>query len=171
MSPERIYRTLRWERVLGIVLVAVLFQTTALGEIRVLGVKPDLLLAIVIALAIKTQWETACMAGWMVGLIMDMFSGMPFGTYALLYFFVGLGCSYVAERAFIEHPVTQAVLAFVAASAANTLCVLAVGLHPRDYYASLNEGFASSFLVPALVVLLHPLTRMSRRWLGVGVRR
>jgi rod shape-determining protein MreD len=157
--------------VLVIVIVTALFQTTFLGDVRVWGVRPDVLLALVIALAIKTQWETACMAGWMVGLTVDVFSGMPFGTYALLYFLVGLGCSYVAERAFIEHPITQAVLAFFAASLANSVCVMAAGLHPRDLYASLQEGFASSFLVPPLVVLLHPFMKMSRRWLGVGVRR
>jgi rod shape-determining protein MreD len=171
MSPERIYRILRWERVLAVVIVAALIQTTLLGDVRVFGIRPDLLLALVIALAIKTQWETACMAGWMVGLTVDMFSGMPFGTYALLYFLVGLGCSYVAERAFIEHPITQAVLAFAAASLANTICVMLAGLHPRDLYGSLHEGFASSFLVPPLVVFFHPFMRMSRRWLGVGVRR
>jgi len=171
MSPERIYRILRWERVLAIVIVAALFQTTFLGDVRVWGVRPDILLALVIAVAIKTQWETACMAGWMVGLTVDLFSGMPFGTYALLYFLVGLGCSYVAERAFIEHPITQAILAFAAASLANTVCVMAAGVHPRDPYASLQEGFASSFLVPAIVVLFHPFMKMSRKWLGVGVRR
>ncbi|HEY5595271.1 MAG TPA: rod shape-determining protein MreD [Nitrospiria bacterium] len=68
----------RWTYVL-IVLLLVPVQTTWLNEISLHAVKPDLALLLVYFTGFYAGEINGLLAGWVVGALMDLFSGGPFG--------------------------------------------------------------------------------------------
>ncbi len=164
---ERRYRPLRWTRIYILVVVGIVLQTTILGEVRIQGVRPGLLLPLVIVFAAGTHWRAAGLLGWIVGISKDLFSGTPFGTFALLYTLVGFGCSHTAQRTFVDHVMTMGIIALVVGLAVNAGCILVTVRHFQDLPSYLHKGFVSSLLVPVVVMIIYPLVRKSRKTFGM----
>ncbi len=164
---ERRYSPIRWVRVSILIVIGLILQTTILGEIRVQGVRPGLLLPLVIVFASGTHWREAGLLGWIVGITKDLFSGTPFGTFALLYTLVGFGCSHTAQRTFVDHVITMGIVALTVGLAVNAGCILMTVGHFRDLPNYLHKGFISSLLVTVVVMIIYPLVKRSRRTFGL----
>ena len=160
---RRRHRRIHWEYVIIAVAVLALIQTTLLGEAEILGARPDLLLIVVILCSIRTDWRSACLLGWSVGMVKDLFSGTPFGAYALLYMVAGLICSYVAESTFIEHPVTRAVLSLSLALGINLVCIFLLRPPAAHILAFMAKAAVSSLFAPVIVLLATPLAPLRAR--------
>jgi len=72
--------------VLPLLLLAALLQTTALPSMTILGVKPEMMLLIVLAWSLLRGVEEGLLWAFVGGLMLDFFSGGPLGasTLALL---------------------------------------------------------------------------------------
>jgi len=163
---EHRYRSLRWERVALLVPPAVLLQTTVLSQFNVAGAYPDLLLALTVTFAMRVGWPAACVLGWSLGLIADLFSNAPFGMHAGLYLASGAVCAGLSGRLFADHPITQGVLVFAVVMATNVVCVFALGIYVRAGAACLVKAAAGSVLVCAAVLVMYPAVRILRGWFG-----
>ncbi len=133
------------------VLLAVI-QTTLIGELDFLEGRPDLLLVLVILIGIRAEWRSASIFGWTVGVLKDVLSGTPFGTYSILYMAAAFLCSTAAESTFIEHPITRAVLSFGAAIGINAACILFTGPSAANLPVYAFRAVVSSLFAPLLVL-------------------
>lgn len=75
---------------LGMVLAAVLLQTTLFARVRPLDVAADLVLLTVIACVRWLDPEPAVLLGFTAGLLIDLFGSAPLGLQALAYTIVAL---------------------------------------------------------------------------------
>lgn len=69
--------------VLPLLLTVALLQTTALPALKVLGVKPELMLLTVLAWSLLRGVEEGLVWAFLGGLMLDLFSGGPLGASAL----------------------------------------------------------------------------------------
>jgi rod shape-determining protein MreD len=69
--------------VVPLLLVVALFQATALPALKVLGVKPELMLLTVLAWSLVRGVEEGLFWAFVGGLMLDLFSGGPLGASAL----------------------------------------------------------------------------------------
>ncbi len=72
-----------------LLLAALVLHTAVLPQLRVLGVAPDLLLALGIATGIAAGSDRGAVVGFVAGLLADCFLQTPFGLSALCYSLVG----------------------------------------------------------------------------------
>ena len=84
---------------------AVLLQTTVLGFVAVLGVKPDLQLILVVFLALRRGSMSGQIAGFVGGLLEDVVTLSPLGFHAivkaLVGFCAGLPCGFIRASAVV----------------------------------------------------------------------
>jgi rod shape-determining protein MreD len=83
---------------LGIVVVAVVLQTTLFARVRPLGVPPDIVLLAVIGCARWLEPEPAVLLGFTGGLLIDLFGSAPLGLQALSLTLVALTAVRTRDR-------------------------------------------------------------------------
>lgn len=109
----------------GLLLVLVLvIQATLLPLIAVNGIRPDLLLIIVVSSALLLGKEQGVGLGFFAGLLQDLASGNIFGLNVLSKMLTGY-LSGIMERKVFKENVLLPVLAVVLATAFNSIVVLA----------------------------------------------
>ena len=77
--------------VLAILITAVLLQSTVFSQLRLLGVRPELLFLVTIVLALLEGPNEGAVVGFAAGLAQDMFLDQPKGITALTLTLVGYG--------------------------------------------------------------------------------
>ncbi|MDO5703368.1 MAG: rod shape-determining protein MreD, partial [Lachnospiraceae bacterium] len=83
------------KRKLIIVLMAwlcFLIQTTVLGRLGILSVKPNILLILTVSIGFMQGRSEGLLVGFLCGIMIDLFYGDVFGFYALLYMLSGYFC-------------------------------------------------------------------------------
>jgi rod shape-determining protein MreD len=75
----------------AVVVAGVLLQTTVLGELRLAGVRPDVLVLSVVAVAMASGPVSGAAFGFTAGLVADLLFDLPVGVSALVYTAVGFG--------------------------------------------------------------------------------
>jgi len=83
--------TRRIVSVTAIVITAVLLQSTVFSELRLLGVRPELLFLVTIVLALLEGPNEGAIVGFGAGLAQDMFLDQPKGITALTLTLLGYG--------------------------------------------------------------------------------
>ena len=97
---------------------AMVIQTSVLHFFTIGGVKPDLILIIVVYLGLMKGSDVGCVSGFLFGLVEDAYSGMYFGTNALAKTVLGFLCGMTGKRLY-----TQSLFA-------HMLCVvIGTGIH------------------------------------------
>jgi rod shape-determining protein MreD len=134
----------------AVVVVGVLLETTVLGELRLAGVRPDVLVLSVVAVAMASGPVSGAAFGFSAGLVADLLFDLPVGVSALVYtaigFAVGIARLYVTSQFPLVH------LALVgAASLASVWCS---GLLLRVFDLASWEMVARSAPLVALYNLL-----------------
>lgn len=80
------------KRIIVIALVvyfSYLLQTSVFGRFRLGGVTPNILICVVSSYGFMKGRRHGIVVGFFAGLILDIFSGNIFGTYALIYMYIG----------------------------------------------------------------------------------
>ena len=72
------------------ILALTLIQTNLIGNIAILGVKPNLFIVFIIVVGLTNGSETGAVIGFIVGLVMDSYSPAPVGVYALIGLLLGI---------------------------------------------------------------------------------
>src|SRR6266511_1612163 len=86
----------------AVVVVGVLLETTVLGELRLAGVRPDLLVLSVVAVAMAPGPVSGAAFGFSAGLVANLLFDLPIEVSALVYtavgFAVGIARIYVTSQ-------------------------------------------------------------------------
>jgi rod shape-determining protein MreD len=105
----------------AVVVVAVLLQSTVLAELRLAGVRPDLLVLTVVAVAMASGPTSGAVFGFSAGLVGDLLFDLPVGVSALVYTAVGFAVGTARVYVTSHRPVVHLALAG-AASLASVWC-------------------------------------------------
>ncbi len=127
MAKRYRYKNLKWGRISILAVLLVLLQSL-IPLAGTAGAAPNLTLALLLVVSPRLSHRRCPLFGWILGLVQDMFSGTPFGTYALVYMGAAPLCSSIAEMTFIEHPLTQATTGFVFSAAVDAAAAAATTL-------------------------------------------
>jgi rod shape-determining protein MreD len=158
----------------AILVAAVLVESTVLAEVRLAGVRPDLVVLAVVAVAVASDATTGAVFGFVAGLVAALLFDLPVGVSALVYTAVGFAVGTARVYVTSHRPLTHLVLAG-AASLASVWCC---GLLLRVFDLSSWEAVARAGPLVALYnLLLTPLVypvvwaltervpaRPARRW-------
>jgi rod shape-determining protein MreD len=141
-----------------------LIQSTVMPHLTLWGVKPDLMLLVVISWSLLRGAREGIVWGFIGGLCLDLLSGAPFGLSALalliVSFFSGLGEATVF-RTYIMLPLATV---FVASLIYDLIFLLA--LRTLGWSVAWLDSFIRLVLPASLLnVLLTPLVYPTMRWL------
>ncbi len=140
-------------------LAALIIQTSMLGW---LTCKPDIVLVIVVYLGLMKGPEIGCLSGFFSGLMLDAFSGVPFGTNALSKIILGFVSGIVGKRLYTQSLITH-ILCVAIATAIDTLIVLSFQgfeLHWQKFM--LYEILENIVCCPVIVLLFRAGERRLR---------
>ena len=87
----------------GMITIAYILQSTVLQYIEIGHVKPNLIIMIVIYYALLRGNVEGAVAGFIGGMVIDIFGGKIFGVYALIGMYVGISAGYFNKRFFKEN--------------------------------------------------------------------
>jgi rod shape-determining protein MreD len=134
----------------AVVVAAALLQTTVLAELRLAGVRPDLLVLSVVAVAMASGPTSGAVFGFSAGLVADLLFDLPVGVSALVYTAVGFAVGTVRLYVTSRRPLVHLALA----GAASLAAVWCSGLLLRVFDLSSWEAVARSGPLVALYNLL-----------------
>ena len=87
----------------AIIVVALVIQLTLINSFTVLGVKPDFIMVVVVALSLLRGEKEGAITGFSFGLLQDIFSTSLLGIHALAKTVIGFICGIFKEKIFHEH--------------------------------------------------------------------
>ena len=99
---------------LAVTVAAALIQMTWLSALQIQGVKPDLVLLLVVFFAITDGEERAMFTGLLGGLYQDVSANMVLGHHIACNVLVGYLAARIAHRLITEHPAVKAGLVLCA---------------------------------------------------------
>lgn len=142
-----------------LLLLGVLLQSTLMPLVRLAGVHPDLLLVLVLTWGMRRGGREALVWGLVGGLLLDLFSVLPFGTFTVAMLTVGLLASLAEGLPFDSPRLLSAAVMLLAAPLFHTVALAMMqtlgwevawgSLWPRLLPAALLDV--------ALTFLLYPL--------------
>jgi rod shape-determining protein MreD len=86
---------------------AIVLQTSVLDILTIKGIKPDLVLLIVVYLGLIRGSDIGCLSGFFFGLVEDVYSGMYLGSNALTKTIVGFFCGISGKRLYTHSLLSQ----------------------------------------------------------------
>ena len=161
--------------VLAAVLVAVvLVQSTVLTRVRLAGVRPELLVLAVVAVAMASDATTGAVFGFVAGLVADLLFDLPVGVSALVYTAVGFAVGTVRVYVTSHLPLVHLVLAGAASLASVWCCGLLLRVFDLSSWAAVTRAgplvalynlLLAPFVYPAVWALTERVSaRPGHRW-------
>ena len=158
----------------AVLVVAVLVQSTVLAELRLAGVRPDLLVLAVVSVAVATDPTTGAVFGFLAGLVADLLFDLPVGVSALVYTAVGFAVGTVRVYVTSHLPLVHLALAGVASLASVWCCGLLLRVFDLSSWAAVIRAgplvaLYNLLLTPFVYPVVWALTervpaRPARRW-------
>lgn len=160
-----------YSKIIKLVLLGITFgvlQRSQLGTLVISGVHPDFLIAATVAFGLIEGREAGAIAGFILGLMADSFTTVPFGVSSLVYASVGYLAGMVEVASLPESRVVDVVVAAACAGGGEVLlyAVLQVlGLH-----TVLERRLVSAVLVQLTMGALFALlvAPLMKRLLRIG---
>jgi rod shape-determining protein MreD len=158
----------------AVVVAAALLQTTVLAELRLAGVRPDLLVLSVVAVAMASGPTSGAVFGFSAGLVADLLFDLPVGVSALVYTAAGFAVGTVRVYVTAHHPLGHLLLAGAASLASVWCCGLLLRVFDLSSWAAvirsgpLVAGY-NLLLTPFVYPVVRALTervpaRPAQRW-------
>ena len=110
---------------LGLIVIAVIIQSTLLPLISMKGIYPDLPLIIVVSYALLAGQEKGVALGFFAGVLQDLAFGSVFGIHTLSKLTTGYICGLAERKVFKEH-VLLPVAAVAVATVFNSLAMFTI---------------------------------------------
>ncbi len=147
--------------------LATLFQVTLMPTLPFIGYKLDLPLILIVAWGLLAPFGEAAEWGFIVGIFLDLASGLPFGIHMLALTTVGLLMG-VGQTAFFRGNLIAPPVAMILATLLYHLVILGIlallnwDIVWNDYliYVTLPTAILNAFALPFVYV---PLQRLQRR--------
>lgn len=124
-----------------VLVAALLLQTSVLEVVSVAGIKPDLVMLIVVLNGFLLSPREGAFLGYIGGIIEDLFLGEYIGLNAISKMTAGYLAGVAGERLYKENILVASGVTFFSASAGllvNYLLLFYLGLHVSPYYALLR---------------------------------
>lgn len=149
----------------AIIVVALLIQLTLVNSITILGVKPDLIMIVVVVFSLLKGGKEGTISGFASGLLQDIFSTGLLGINALAKTVIGFTCGIFKEKIFYEHILFLIpVITFVASFMQSILMFLLLRSFGIEYglvwsikQIALPEALYSSLLSPFIFLAINKL--------------
>lgn len=147
---------IRYLKITGWVLAALLLQMTLLPRYLQDPFQPNLLIILVVYLGLKLPHRFAGLAAFSLGILQDSFSGIYLGLHGFSYLCIYTLLSEVADRLYTDNRALFVLVVFLAtlASALLNLLMLIIFSVSKGIYASLLPALIPQALVNALVASL-----------------
>lgn len=147
----------RWVGIPVALLIAVGLQAALFAQLPLFGAKPELVLLVAVAVALRLGPEWGAGAGFAAGLLQDLIGGMPLGMTSLSFTIVGYTVGFVAPN-LPPGPLRQIGVAFVA-TVAGEVIVLALAwlLGEGGRGVTIPTVLLSAFYTAALAAVVVPL--------------
>jgi rod shape-determining protein MreD len=157
-----------------VLVVAVLVQSTVLARLRLVGVRPDLLVLAVVSVAVATDPTTGAVFGFVAGLVADLLFDLPVGVSALVYTAVGFAVGTVRVYVTSHRPLVHLVLAGAASLASVWSCGLLLRVFDLSSWATVTRAgplvalynlLLTPFVYPVVWALTERIpARPAQRW-------
>jgi rod shape-determining protein MreD len=158
----------------AVLVVAVLLQSTVLAGLRLAGVRPDLLVLAVVAVATASDATTGAVFGFVAGLVADLLFDLPVGVSALVYTAVGFAVGQVSVYVTSSRPLVHLALAAAASLASVWCCGLLLRVFDLSSWAAVTRSgplvalynlLLTPFVYPVVLALTERVpARPARRW-------
>jgi rod shape-determining protein MreD len=161
-------------RLSGLLLVALLLQTTVIPDLRILGVCADLMLLSTVCAALVGGPELGGLVGFAAGLLSDLFLvTTPFGLSALVFSLIGFAVGSIRGTMLQEGWLLAPATAFVASSAGVVTFVVAGVMVGQSQLTRMGPvGIAKTALLVGGMnaIIAIPVFRLMG-WSVAGARR
>jgi len=155
----------------AIIVVALLIQLTLINLITVLGLKPDLIMVVVVVFSLLKGEKEGTISGFASGLLQDIFSTGLLGINALAKTVIGFTCGILKEKIFHEHILFMIpVITFIASFMQSILIFLLLRAFGIEYnlawslkQVALPEALYSSLLSPFIFLAINKLFQLLER--------
>jgi rod shape-determining protein MreD len=151
-------------RLVGLLLVAILFQVTLASDLRIRGVAPDLMLLVTICAGMAGGSELGGTVGFAAGLLTDLFlQTTPLGLSALTYCLIGFAVGLLRRGVLRESRLLAPMIAGVASAAGVVLFVVIGAMVGQSQLSDLGpRRILETAIIVALmnVVLALPVARV-----------
>jgi rod shape-determining protein MreD len=152
----------------AIIVAALLIQLTLINSIAILGLKPDLIMVVVVVFSLLKGAKEGTVSGFASGLLQDIFSAGLLGINALAKTVIGFTCGIVKEKIFYEHILfIIPVITFIASFMQSIIMLLLLRAFGTEYnlawslkQVALPEALYSSLLSPFIFLAINKLFRM-----------
>ncbi|GAI02568.1 unnamed protein product [marine sediment metagenome] len=149
----------------AIIVVALLIQLTLINSVTILGLKPDLLLIVVVVFSLLKGAKEGIISGFASGLLQDIFSTGLLGINALAKTVIGFFCGIIKEKIFYEHILfIIPLITFIASFIQNILILLLLRAFGIEYglawslkQIAFPEALYSSLLSPFIFLVINKL--------------
>lgn len=146
--------------------VALGVQVALRGFVEVGGAGPNIVLLVVVFLAINGTRDQSLIGGFVLGIMQDLLTLHPIGTWAVAYALVAMFVFSTQEIVYREHPLTHFSLALLGGILCGVVLTLHHWLYPMIHGKGSEQGGAVAFFGSALYsavlapILIGPLQRM-----------
>lgn len=134
---------------------AMVLQTTVLDVLTIKGIKPDLILVIVVYLGLVKGSDIGCTSGFFFGLLEDVYSGMYLGSNALTKTTLGFFCGVIGKRLYTQSLFSQ-ILCVGFATVVDVILLLSIhGFSPEWKHLLVYETLYNMLCCPAIVLIFY----------------
>jgi len=152
----------------AIIVVALLIQLTLINSITILGLKPDLIMIVVVVFSLMKGEKEGTISGFASGLLQDIFSIGLLGINAFAKTVIGFTCGLLKEKVFHEHILFLIpIITFIASLIQSILIFLLLRAFGIEYslawslkQVALPEALYSSLLSPFIFLAINKLLQL-----------
>ena len=152
----------------AIIIIALLIQLTLINSVTILGLKPDLIMVVVVVFSLLKGEKEGTISGFATGLLQDIFSTGLLGINALAKTVIGFFSGIIKEKIFHEHLLfIIPVITFIASLIQSILIILLLRAFGTEYdlawslkQIALPEALYSSLLSPFIFLAIKKLFQM-----------
>lgn len=149
----------------AIIVVTLVIQLTLINSVTILGIKPDLILIVVVVFSLLKGAKEGTISGFTSGLLQDIFSVGILGINALAKTVIGFICGIIKEKIFHEHILfIIPVITFISSFIQSILIFLLLRAFGTEYnlawslkQVALPEALYSSLLSPFIFLMINKL--------------
>ena len=152
----------------AIIVFALVIQLTLINSVIILGLKPDLIMVVVVVFSLLKGEKEGAISGFASGLLQDIFSASLLGINALAKTVIGFTCGILKEEIFHEHILfIIPVITFIASFMQSILIFLLLRAFGLEYnlawslkQIALPEALYSSLLSPFIFLAINKLFQL-----------
>jgi rod shape-determining protein MreD len=170
------------KRVILTLFVGILFltvQTTLFASLPIQRVRPDIMLIFTLYLAFSYPPISGGILAFLMGFLMDLFSGSSFGLYTLSRLFLFYVAHLFKERFYMEYFSSQFFFGFIFAVSEGLLILLLLNalnpgplghIYPLFFTFLLPQSFFTGLITPILFYLFNKGFSLLSDQHGMGIR-